>query len=154
MARGVFLFQDTIRGEVRAMPVLASVETPGGRRNDSGRARTKGQIEAEISKALIRFEREQLGRGPADIRTQIVQDMVIVRMVGMLTPEEHALVRAGGEELLKQVRTKLIDHEREALSRLLREATGRQVASMYSDLCPQTGERLIVFVLRECPEMR
>jgi uncharacterized protein YbcI len=52
------------------------------------------------------------------------------------------------------VRTKLIDHEREALSRLLREATGCQIASMYSDLCPQTGERLIVFVLRECPEMR
>jgi uncharacterized protein YbcI len=130
------------------------VKAPVEWRGDSERTRTKGQVEAEISNALIRFEREQLGRGPADIRTQIVQDLVIVRMAGMLTPEDHALVRAGGEELLKQVRTKLIHHEREALSRLLRETTGCQVVSIYSDLCPQTGERLIVFVLRECPEMR
>jgi uncharacterized protein YbcI len=131
------------------MPVLASVEAPAERRNDGGRARTKGQVEAEISKAMIQFKREQLGRGPADIRTHIVQDLVIVRMADMLTPQERALVRAGGEDLLRQVRTKLLEGEREPLSRMLREATGCEVVSVYGDLCPQTGEHLIVFVLRE-----
>jgi uncharacterized protein YbcI len=79
---------------------------------------------------------------------------VIVRMADMLTPAERALVRAGGMELLKQVRTKLLDTARETLNRMLKEATGCDVVSMYNDLCTRTGERLIVFVLRECPEIR
>ena len=106
---------------------------------------------------MVRFEREQLGQGPADIRTQeIVQDMVIVRMADMLTPAERALVRAGGTELLKQeeIRMKLLDTEREPLNRKLKAATGCDVISIYNDLSSQTGERLIVFILRECPEMR
>jgi hypothetical protein len=89
-AREAFLFQDTIRGEVREMPVLGSVEAPVERGRESGRVRTKGQVEAEISNALIRFEREQLGRGPADVRTQIIQDMVIVRMSG-ISPSRNTL---------------------------------------------------------------
>ena len=114
--------------------------------------RTKGQVEAEITKRLIRFERDRMGRGPADIRTRIVQDMVIVRMAGILTPAERALIEAGGIELLKQVRMKLFENEREGLNGLLHDATGCEVASLYSDLCPSTGERLIVFVLSENPE--
>ena len=146
---------DVIRGEeVRKMPALDTVEVPAEREKTGGRVRTKGQVEAEISKAMVRFEREQLGQGPADIRTQIVQDMVIVRMADMLTPAERALVRAGGTELLKQIRMKLLDTEREPLNRKLKAATGCDVISIYNDLCSQTGERLIVFILRECPEMR
>ena len=110
--------------------------------------RTRGQIEAEISKGIIRFERERMGRGPADIRTRIVQDLVIVRMRDFLTPAERALIQAGGgEDLLRQVRMKLLENEREVLSRMLQEATGCEVTSMFSDLSVRTGERLIVFVM-------
>ena len=133
---------------------LGSTEAPAERERDGPGLQTKGQVEAKISKAMIRFKREQLGRGPADIRTQIVQDMVIVRMADMLTPEEHALVRAGSVDLLKQVRAKLLESERETLNRMLREATGCEVVSVYSDLSPETGERIIVFVLRESPAVR
>jgi uncharacterized protein YbcI len=136
------------------MSVLGSAEAPAARGRDVPRLRTKGQVEAEISKAMVRFEREQLGRGPADIRTQIVQDMVIIRMADMLTPAERALVRAGSVDLLKQVRTKLLENEREMLNRMLREVTGCEVATIYSDFCSRTGEQLIVFVLRESPEAR
>jgi uncharacterized protein YbcI len=135
------------------MSVLGNVEAPAARERDGPRLRTKGQVEAEISKALVRFKREQLGRGPADIRTQIVQDMVIVRMADMLTPAERALVRAGSVDLLKQVRTKLLENEREALNQMLWEATGCEVATIYSDLCSRTGEQLILFVLRESPRV-
>jgi uncharacterized protein YbcI len=136
------------------MSVMSNLEAPAERGRDTPGLRTKGQIEAEISKAMIRFKREQLGRGPADIRTQILQDLVIVRMADMLTPADRSLVRAGGVDLLKQVRTKLLESERETLHRMLREATGCEVATIYSDLCSRTGEQLIVFVLREGPEVR
>ena len=136
------------------MPMLGSAKATAERGRDAPDLRTKGQLEAEISKAMIRFKREQLGRGPADIRTQIVQDLVIVRMADMLTTAERTLVRAGGEELLKQVRAKLLASEHEALDRLLWEVTGCEVVSIYSDLNPETGERIIVFVLRESPKVR
>jgi hypothetical protein len=38
---------------------------------------TKGQMEAEVSNALIAFEKEHMGRGPVDVRTHINQDMVL-----------------------------------------------------------------------------
>ncbi len=115
---------------------------------DAAKGRTRGQVEAEISRVVIRFERERMGRGPADIRTRIVQDRVIVRMGTFLTPAERALIKAGsGVDLLKQVRMKLLENEREVLGRLLQEAAGCEVVSMYSDLSVKTGERLIVFVV-------
>ncbi len=136
------------------MPALNDARALADRSKSGARARTRGQVEAEITKGMIRFERERMGRGPADIRTRIVHDMVIVRMADVLTPAEHALIRAGDVELLKQVRMKLLEGERETLNGLLREATGCEVGSLYSDICPKTGERLIVFILSDNPETR
>lgn len=42
--------------------------------------RTKGQLEAEISEAIIKFEKEYLGRGPEETKTFIVEDVVLVRL--------------------------------------------------------------------------
>ncbi len=136
------------------MPGLSDGRAVADRAGTGAHVRSRGQVEAEITRGMIRFERERMGRGPADIRTRIVQDMVIVRMTDVLTPAEHALIRAGHVELLKQVRMKLLESEREMLNGLLREATGCEVSSLYSDICPRTGERLIVFILSENPEAR
>ncbi len=130
------------------MAASAAMMGLADRARDAAKGRTRGQVEAEISKAVIRFERERMGRGPADIRTRIVQDLVIVRMRDFLTPAERALIQAGGgEDLLRQVRMKLLENERDVLSRMLQEATGCEVTSMFSDLSVRTGERLIVFVM-------
>ena len=34
--------------------------------------KTKGQIEAEISEAVIKFEREYMGRGPEETRSYLL----------------------------------------------------------------------------------
>ena len=115
-------------------------------------SRTKGQTEAEVTQGLIRFTRERMGRGPGDIRTRIVHDMVIVRMADVLTPAERALVKTGDTELLKTLGSRLLESGRPELDRMLQAATGYGIASMYSDLCTQRGERLIVFVLSGDPE--
>jgi len=114
--------------------------------------KTKGQIEAEVSKAVVKFEREYMGRGPADIKSYVVRDMVIVRLFGVLTPAEQHLVRAGNVELLKEVRAKLLEGCREWLEQSVQEITGLSVTSMHSDLSTKTGERIIVFVLSESLE--
>jgi uncharacterized protein YbcI len=109
--------------------------------------RTKGQLEAEISKAIVAFEREFMGRGPTEVKTYVLQDMVLVRLKGVLTPAESHLVKAEGVELLKQVRTKLLETGRALLEKSLRDLTGLDVISLHSDLSTRTGEKVIIFVL-------
>ena len=111
--------------------------------------RTKGQVEAEISKAIVKFEREYMGRGPTGVKTSIVQDMVLVRLTGVLTPAEEHLVKLEGVELIKQVRSKLLESGRERLAKNVQDIIGLPVISMHSDLSTKTGERIIILVFGE-----
>ncbi len=58
--------------------------------------KTRGELEAEFTKAMIKFEKDFLGRGPLDARTFLLQDLILVRLRGILTPaaaklaEDHA----------------------------------------------------------------
>ena len=44
--------------------------------------KTKGEVEAEICKAMIRFEVDYMGRGPEECRARIVEDMLLIRLTG------------------------------------------------------------------------
>ena len=48
--------------------------------------RTRGELETAIRNAVIRFEQEFMGRGPTDVRAFIIQDIILVRLKGVLTP--------------------------------------------------------------------
>jgi uncharacterized protein YbcI len=110
--------------------------------------RTRGQIEAAISAALTRFEREHLGRGPREARTHLLGDQVLVRLRGILSPAEQQLAtEPGGVELIKQVRSRLIEGSRGAIVALVEEQVGVAVVSMHTDLSTRTGERVFVFRL-------
>ena len=116
---------------------------------------TKGQIEAAITEALTRFEREHLGRGPKQARTFIVRDLVVVRLTGILSPAEQQLSReSGGIQLLKQMRSRLIEDSSAALSQLVEHATAANVVTMHTDISSRTGERVFVFGLDEDLEER
>ncbi|MEI6148457.1 MAG: DUF2294 domain-containing protein [bacterium] len=113
--------------------------------------KTKGEIESEICEALIKFEREYMGRGPEEARTYILDDLIIVRLRGVLTPAERQLVKsevAGhGRNLIKQVRMELIEKARPLLEVLVHDITGQHVKSLHTDISTATGERIIVFSL-------
>ena len=112
---------------------------------------TKGQTEAEISEALIKFEREYMGRGPDETKTYIIEDMVLVRLRGVLTPAEKQLARTDteskGRGLIKQVRSELLEKGRSILEELVQDILGRKVTSLHTDISTVTGERIIVFTL-------
>jgi uncharacterized protein YbcI len=119
--------------------------------------RTKGQTEAEISEALIKFEREYMGRGPEEAKTYIVDDLIIVRLVGILTPAEKNLAKIEdvrhGRNLIKQVRNELLEKARPQLDAIIKDITGRQTRSLHTDISTSTGERVIIFTLRSPPEL-
>jgi len=53
-----------------------------------------GEIEAAICQRISRFEQEYMGRGPKDIHTCLVGDLLVVRLHGVLTAAEQQLVKS------------------------------------------------------------
>ncbi len=113
--------------------------------------KTKGQLEAEISEALIKFEKEYMGRGPEQTRTHIIGDMVVVRLQRVLTPAEEQLAGAAdeteGRRLIKRVRIELLEKARPLLERIVTDLTGKKVISLHTDISTITGERVVIFTL-------
>jgi uncharacterized protein YbcI len=111
-------------------------------------SRTRGELEAEISRAVVQFEKEYVGRGPDEAKARIFDDIVFVRLTGALTPAEERLAGdADGARLIKEMRLRLMDGSRPALERLVEETTGRRLVSLHTDLSTRTGEQIVVFVL-------
>ena len=117
--------------------------------------RSKGELEAEISQAVIRFKKEYMGRGPLSVRTYLIDDMVLVRLQGVLTAAEQKLVeveeRSRGRDLIKQMRLELIEHGRPLLETVVQEILGVPVTSLHTDISTSTGESVILFTLKEKP---
>jgi len=110
--------------------------------------KTKGEIEAEISDAMVKFEVEYMGRGPKEARAYIIEDMVLVRLKGVLTrAEEQLSTRADGVELIKKVRSTLFEDAKLILSQVIGDITGAKVKSLHTDISTITGERVIIFTL-------
>jgi len=112
--------------------------------------KTKGQIEAEVSNAMTKFEIEYMGRGPKETKTFIIQDMVIVRLKGVLTDAERHLTKTQeGRDLIKKVRATMLESARDLLSRVIKDIVGVDVTSLHTDISTNTGERMIIFTLAE-----
>lgn len=111
---------------------------------------TKGQMEAQISEAIINFEKEYMGRGPKEIKTYIIKDMIFIRLKGVLTPAEEQLAKTDeGANLLKKVRVQLLESAKVLLNSIIKEITGYNVTSLHTDISTKTGERIIVFTLHK-----
>ena len=110
--------------------------------------KTKGEIEAEISRAIVQFELDYMGRGPKEAATHVVEDMVLVRLKGVLTPAEQQLTEtADGGELVKKMRSTLIEKARFLLYQVVGDITGGKIVDLHTDISTSTGERIFVFIL-------
>jgi uncharacterized protein YbcI len=120
--------------------------------------KTHGEIESAVSEAVSRFEQDYMGRGPKDIHTHLLGDLLVVRLQGVLTAAEQHLAKSlsaeKGRDLLKQVRTHLIETARPVLEALVQEITGIKVLSMHHDISTSTGEEVVLFTLTESPNFR
>jgi len=120
--------------------------------------KTQGEIEAGICDGIRRFEQEYMGRGPKDIHTHLIGDLLVVRLQGVLTAAEQQLVGSlpaeKGRELLKQVRTQLIETARPVLETMVEEVSGMKVLSLHHDISTQTGEEVVLFTLADSPVFR
>ena len=120
--------------------------------------KTQGEIEAAISEGISRFEQDYMGRGPKKIDTHLLGDLLVVRLQGVLTPAEQQLVKSlpgeKGRDLLKQVRTHLVETARPVMEAMVEKVTGVKVVTMHHDISTITGEKLVLFTLARPPDFR
>jgi uncharacterized protein YbcI len=120
--------------------------------------KTQGEIEAAICEGISRFEQEYMGRGPKDIHTHLIGDLLVVRLRGVLTAAEQQLAKSPpaekGRDLLKQVRIQLIETARPVLEAMVQEVTGVKIMSLHHDISTVTGEEVVLFTLAESPLFR
>ena len=120
--------------------------------------KSQGEIEAAICDGINSFEQEYMGRGPKHVRAHLIGDLLVVRLQGVLTAAEQHLVKTlrpeKGRDLLKQVRTQLIETARPALEALVQGITGFATISLHHDISTVVGEEMIVFTLAGSPVVR
>lgn len=120
--------------------------------------KSQGEIEAAICEGISRFEQDYMGRGPKDIHAHMIGDLLVVRLHGVLTAAEQQLVKSlsadKGRDLLKQVRTHLIETARPVMEALVEDITGVKVVSVHHDISTVTGEEVVLFTLVESPLVR
>jgi uncharacterized protein YbcI len=120
--------------------------------------KTQGEIEAAICEGVSHFEQDYMGRGPKDIRAHLLGDLLVVRLQGVLTAAEQHLVKSlsaeKGRDLLKQVRTHLIETARPVMEAMVQDITGAKVLTLHHDISTTTGEEVILFTLARSPDCR
>jgi uncharacterized protein YbcI len=112
---------------------------------------TQDEIEAAIRERIARFQREYMGMEPRDVRAHLINDLVMVRVQGALTVAERDLVKslpaASGRDMLKRLRTQLLETMRPMMEAVVQGVTGVNVLSLHHDVSTVTGEEVIVFTL-------
>jgi uncharacterized protein YbcI len=120
--------------------------------------KSQGEIEAAICEGITRFEQEYMGRGPKDIRAHLIDDLLLVRLQGVLTAAEQHLVKTlpaeKGRDLLKQVRTHLLETARPLLEAMIKDVVSMKVVSLHHDISTVSGEEVLIFTLAEPPAVR
>jgi uncharacterized protein YbcI len=120
--------------------------------------KSQGEIEAAVCEGISRFEQEYMGRGPKDIHAHLLDDLLVVRLEGVLTAAEQHLVKTlaaeKGRDLLKQVRTHLIETARPIMEAMIEQVTGTKVLSLHHDISTVTGEEVVIFTLAQSPLFR
>jgi uncharacterized protein YbcI len=108
--------------------------------------KSKGALEAEISKALTHWEKNYLGRGSVSVKSDILRDMIIVSLRGILTPAEYSVCKdREGLLSVKENRNSLVESGVDELKEVILTITGLEVTSFYTDLSTNTGERIMIF---------
>jgi CheY-like chemotaxis protein/uncharacterized protein YbcI len=86
---------------------------------------TQEESEAAICDGIIRFQEEYLGWRSERIQAHLIKDLLVVRILGVLTPAERQLGKSvspgKGRDLIKEVRNQLLEVARPMLESLVHE---------------------------------
>lgn len=112
--------------------------------------KTKHHVEAQISEAVTKLERTQTGREPQQVKSYIIEDMVVIRLKGILTHIEQQLAKhPEGIDLIKRCRVCLIEKAQNIFKKIIHNLLNVEVVAFYADISTKMNEGTIIFTLCE-----
>jgi uncharacterized protein YbcI len=91
-----------------------------------------GELNAALSRAIVRYHNEQLGRGPTRARAFYRDNVIVVILQDALTKAERSLAASGKTDAVHQMRTAFQDAMRPDLVATVEALTGCKVEAFMS----------------------
>lgn len=102
-------------------------------------------VEEEFSQEITALLRTHLGLETIEAQAHFVDDLILIRVRGVLTPAEISLAeRSDGQELVEGTLYQLFETTRPFVGKLVRESVGRDLLNLRFYLDTVTGEQLIL----------
>lgn len=114
------------------------------------KVRAKDQVEAQISEAVTELERAQVGTKPKEVKSYIIEDIVVIELKDVLTPIEQELTKhPKGVELVKRCRACLLERAQNIFKEIIHNLLNVEVVAVYADISTKVNEGSIIFTLSE-----
>nr|WP_255717404.1 DUF2294 domain-containing protein [Salipaludibacillus sp. CUR1] len=102
-------------------------------------------MEMALSVKITQWEKEYLGRGSLSCKCELIRDMALITLAGVLTPAEYHMAESiSGRDQIKKFRNDLVESGRKQLEEMVHEVFSLELISLHTDISTKTGERLIV----------
>ena len=106
-----------------------------------------GALRSAVSQAIVRIHAEHYGKGATQAKTYAWDNLLVTVLRDVLTVAERTLVDVGRSDTVRDVRTTFQFTMQETFCAAVERLTGRRVHSFMSQVDPQTGLGVEVFVL-------
>ena len=111
------------------------------------RPQMDGAMRSAISQAIVRIHAEHYGKGATQAKTYAWDDLVVTILRDVLTTAERTLIEVDKAETVRSVRTTFQFTMEATFRAAIERLTGRRVLSFMSQVDPQNGLGVEVFVL-------
>ena len=106
-----------------------------------------GALRSAVSQAIVRIHAEHYGKGATQAKTYAWDNLLVTVLRDVLTVAERTLVDVGRADTVRDVRTTFQSTMQDTFCAAVERLTGRRVHSFMSQVDPQTGLGVEVFVL-------
>lgn len=106
-----------------------------------------GELNAAVSRAIVRVHHWHAGRGPTKARAFFRHDVVVAVLEDALTVIERSLIAEGRRDAVAQLRVELSAAMRPSLAHSVEALTACRVVACMSNTDLEAGMSSIVFVL-------
>jgi uncharacterized protein YbcI len=106
-----------------------------------------GAVRAAISQAIVRIHAEHYGKGATQAKTYVWDDLVVTVLRDVLTVAERTLIDLDRADTVREVRTTFEFSLERTFRSAVEEITGRRVQSFMSQVDPENGLGVEVFML-------
>ncbi len=118
-------------------------------------SKIKKQMETRIREIITEFERNSIGKSFAEVKSYIIEDIIVTKLKCILTPMEQQLAKdPEGINLIKQCRFCFLEKLQSVLEKTIYSILSVRTISFYKDINVKTGQCFLISSLSENVEAK